>query len=124
MLVRLISARQVVLLYDNSKVYLFYCGKVYTRPKGTGFSGIPLLHKRLKFYPIWTLIDVDFEGQGPPITRSSNIWPIQASPPNHLLWSWRSERWAGVLGMPRWNTEELIEGYVFPLSAVDSGHVV
>jgi len=42
MLARLISARQVVLLYITSKVFLFYHDKVYSRPTRDGFRGLPV----------------------------------------------------------------------------------
>jgi len=127
MLLWLISARQVVLLCDNNKVYLFYCGQVYFRPTETGFEDLPV-RIRASYYPLWTLIDVNYENHGPPINAGSNIWPIQTSSPNPSRWkSWRKQNGAALLGMPLWNTEELMEGHVFnlfSLPAIDSGRVV
>ena len=127
MLARLISAHQVVLLYSNFKVHLFYHGQVYTRPAESGFDYLPR-HQKTRYCPIWALIDVDSRDQGPPITPDDNIWPIQMSCPNPVRWkSWRKQNRAVLLGMPLWNMEELMEGYVFSqfsFSAIDPGHAV
>jgi len=127
MLVRLISARQVVLLCDHFVVYLFYRGKVYSQSGVSCFDGLPT-RQQARYCPIWALIDVDFQEQGPSIRRSSNIWPIQASPPGPARWrSWSKQNGAPLLGMPLWNTEELVEGYVFgmfSLSAINPGHAI
>ena len=115
MLVRLISAHQVVLLCGSSEVFLFYCGRVYSRPTASGLGELPR-HQHEEYHPIWALVDVDYIGQGPPITNLSNIWPIQASSPNPVLWkAWSKQTNASILGMPRWNTEDLIKGFVFSL---------
>jgi len=125
--VRLISARQVVLLCDNSYVYLFYHGQVYSRREEFGFEGIPT-HKWERYCPILTLIDVDFGNREPRITSSSKIWPIQASSPNPIRWhSWSKQNAVAVLGMPLWSMGELMKGYVFNVffsSTIDPGHVV
>ena len=108
MLVRLMAADQVVLLFNASGLSLFYHGKVYLRPAIYGFCGIPKHNSR---YPIWTLVDVDFCDQGPPLNPSLDIWPIQASDPNPRQFeSWVERYEASVLGMPLWNMEELIQG--------------
>jgi hypothetical protein len=123
MLVRLISARQVVLLWDSSRAYLFYRGQVYFRSTVFGFEDLPE-HQRTPYCPIWALIDMDYQYQGPPITGSSNIWPIQASSPDPVRWKhWRKQNRAALLGLPPWNMEELMEGYVFSLFAIEPGHV-
>src|SRR5258708_10563390 len=67
MLARLISARQVVLLCDSSDVHLFYRGQVYFRSAMFGFGGLPK-RRRTPYCPIWALIDMDYQHQGPPIT--------------------------------------------------------
>jgi hypothetical protein len=127
MLARLISARQVVLLCDNGMVYLFYCGKVYSQQTESGFQGLPR-RQRTRYCPIWALIDVGFGDQGPPVSLSSNMWPIQTTSPNPRRYkSWRKQNGAALLGMRIWEMEELIEGYVFSLfshSAIGPGHVV
>ena len=113
MLVRLIATRQVVLLCDNSNAYLFYSGQVYRHPMGNSvFWNLPT-HKNIPYCPILTLIDVDYDNMGPPMSSSSNIWPIQASSPNRIQWrSWAKQNKAIVLGMPLWSIDELTEGYV------------
>jgi hypothetical protein len=125
MLVQLISADQVVLLYDTSETYLFYSGEVYEQPRQSGFKNLPENHR--PHFPVWALIDMDFGDRGPPITSSSDIWPVQASS-NSVQWkSWSKQFGAAELGMPLWNMEELMKGYVssfFSLSAIDPGHVV
>jgi len=125
MLARLISDRQVVLLCDTSAVFLFFHGKVYSRPTQCGFRDLPK-RKGAPYCPIWALIDVDFLNEGPPITDSNNIWPILASSPNPIRWkSWRKQTGAVLLGMPLWEMDELMEGYVFSvfsLSAIRSSH--
>ena len=123
MLVRLISARQVVLLCKNSDVYLFYHGQVYHRLGEPGFNNLPECQSR-SYYPIWTLIHAE-PIQEPPVWGSSNIWPIQTSSPNPLRWDGWSRRYgAAVLGMPLWDMEELMEGYVFSFSSINLGCVV
>ena len=125
MLMRLMAADQVVLLLNASGLRLFYHGKVYLRPAIHGFSGIPRHNKK---YHIWTLIDVDSEEKGPPLDPNLTIWPIQASSPNSRRFAaWIEHYESVVLGMPLWNMEELVEGYVFSrlfLSVIDPGHVV
>jgi hypothetical protein len=126
MLVRLISAKQVVLLCDSFYTYLFHRGQVYGRLMASGLGNLPRYRKA--YCPVWALIDMDFEERGPSIISSSNIWPIQASPPKPILWkSWSKQFGAALLGMPLWDMEELMEGYVFSffsLSAINPGHVV
>jgi hypothetical protein len=124
-LARLIAARQVVLTCSSLQVCLFYQGRVYSRPPQSGFYNLP---ERLdeNYYPMWTLVDVDNRKDGPVLPEASNIWPIQASPPNNIRWAaWRKQFGAAVWGMPLWDMEELIAGYafgLFSLSAAD--HVV
>jgi hypothetical protein len=127
LLARLISARQVVLLHNISKVYLFYRGQVYSRLEVSGLKNLP---KRLEtgYYPLWLLIDVDTRGQEPIIPGGPELWPIQACSPNHLQWKpWKKQFGAAEWGMPLWDMEELMEGYVsglFPLPTIDPSHVV
>ena len=109
-LARLLSAHQVVLLCDNSELYLFFRRKVYNQ---SAESRIVLPQSR---YPIWALIDVDYQDREPPyaLTGSASVWPIQTSPPNPVRWkNWAKQTGAAILGMPLWTMEELIEGYVF-----------
>jgi len=126
MLARLISAGQVVLLCGSLKIYLFYQGRVYMRLTQFGIESLP--KRRGKYCPVWALIDVDFNDRGPPLSSTSNVWPIQASSPNPIRWkSWRKQYGAAELGMPLWNKKELMAGYafsLFSLSAIDPGHVV
>ena len=107
MLARLISASQVILLCDTTRIYLFYRGRVYSRlTKHAGFSDLPRL--RGQYYPIWALIDVDDQDSGPPIPCTSVIWPVQSSSLNLTRWkSWSKQSGASFLGMPQWNMEEL-----------------
>jgi len=111
---------------DNHEVHLFYYGKVYSRSTGSGIEDLPKC-PQAQYFPIWALIDADLQRQGPPFSRGSNIWPIQASSPNSARWeTWSKQYGAAMLGMPLWNIEELMEGYVFSLfslSAIDPGHV-
>lgn len=127
MLARLISARQVVLAYDGTRLRLFYQGQVYSRPAAYDFDNLPQ-GPDTEYCPIWMLIDVDNQNQEPPIPTGLEVWPIQASSPNPLQWkSWRKQYNAALWGMPLWDLEELMEGYVFSLfslSAIDPGHVV
>ncbi|KAF9779871.1 hypothetical protein BJ322DRAFT_1086969 [Thelephora terrestris] len=109
MLVWLLSARQVVLLYEKSGIYLFYLGQVYFSA-ARNFNYLPE-HRMKCFCPVWALIDADLEAQEPPIRAHSNIWPIQASPPDPIRWKlWVKQNHASILGMPKWNTEELAKG--------------
>ena len=114
MLARLISARQVVVLCDNNRCYLFYAGTVYSRPAEFGFVALPT-HKESEDFPVWALIDLDFQERGPQV-GSANVWAIQTSSPNPIRWkSWRKQHRAALLGMPLWSMEELMKGYAFCL---------
>ena len=111
MLARLISAKQVVLVSTGSKVLLFYQGTVYKR-EPPFFSCGPT-HKLDKSFCAWALIDADSKAQGPLISASDYIWPIQASSPQPTQWKqWGKQLNAAVLGMPVWNMEDLKERYV------------
>ena len=113
MLARLISARQVVLLYGISRIHLFYQGQVYSRSVASGFENLPEC-LGTEYYPIWLLINVDTQVQGPRIPEGSFVWPVQASPPDPVRWKgWQKQLGAAVFGMPPWDMEELMEGYVF-----------
>ena len=121
MLVRLISAHQVVIFCDGNYSYLFYGGKVYLQSmKPEVFCDIPI-HR--KHYPVWASIDMDHTGKAPPISNETNIWPIQASSLEPALWKRWSKRYRATrLGMPRWSVEDLSKGYIFnfsSLSAID-----
>jgi hypothetical protein len=115
MLARLIASRQVVILCDNARAYLFFAGQVYYHSMDNDpFWNLPK-HKNIAYCPILALIDVDSADRGPPITGSSNIWPIQASSPNPIRWkSWAKQNKAAELGMPLWSIKELTAGYVPP----------
>ena len=125
MLVRLISAGQVVLLYDPPKIYLFYRGRVYSRLAMYGFAELPG-RRRMVYCPMWALIDTDMKNEEPPIPSSPVIWPVQAISPRPALWKpWSNQTEACLSGMPLWDMEELMKGYVFSLlslSAIDPGH--
>ena len=122
---RLISARQVVLLCNGRTTYLFYCGNVYSRPTDSGFENLP---GHPDVHPIWALINLDFKDQGPPIEEGVNVWPIQASSPNPVRWNlWLQRTQGALLGFPKWSVKELAEGYVLnlsPLSTVCPGRIV
>ena len=114
MLARLIVAGQVVVLCDSKINYLFFDDTVYSRPAEFGFDNLP---RRIKtaYFPVWALIDVDYK-EGEPSLANTNVWPIQASPPNPIRWkSWRKQNGAALLGMPLWTRKEPVEGYVFSL---------
>ena len=111
MLAQLISAREVVLLCDSDTILLFFRGRVYSRETTSGFNFLPTLPINV-YYPIWALVDVR-QLQEPPIAEKSNIWPVQTSPPHPARWKeWSKQNDAVLLGMPLWNMEELLEGYV------------
>jgi hypothetical protein len=127
MLARLLSARQVVLLGDDTDIHLFYKGKVYYRQTNSSIRNLPKC-QQAEYFPIWMLVEVDYSTGGPPITGSSNVWPIQTSSPNPNRWKvWRQQNRAALLGMPLWKMEELMEGYVIGLSTpsvIDPSRVV
>lgn len=109
-LVRLITAQQVVVLCDERNIHLFFGGQVYSRPTALGFEDLP--NRRTNTYSLWALIDVDHRTQGPPLSRTSNVWPVQASFPDPQRWRLWVKQFRGVeWGMPLWNPEELVEGY-------------
>jgi len=113
MLTWLISARQVVLLCTGIDNYLFYCGQVYVKSALDGFRDLPE-RQNTRYFPIWTLIDVDYQKSNPPLGGSSGVWPIQASPPDPVRWDcWLKRNNAALLGMPVWSMRELVKGYAF-----------
>ena len=117
MLLRLMSANQVVLLFTGSALYLFCDEHVYMRVPGY-FLNLPTFQGASRF-PIWTLVDADDLNHAPPINVSQNIWPIQASSPNPNRWNtWSKRRDAALLGMPLWDIHELMEGYVTVIHVV------
>jgi hypothetical protein len=119
MLARLISVNQVVLLCLSTQLFLFFDGKVYTR----GDLNLWHLPKHSRGQSMWTLADMDSEQQGPHFNKAHRIWPIQASSPDPNRWkTWIKQFGAGMLGMPLWNMEELMKGYV--ISCFLPGHVV
>lgn len=124
---RLIAARQVVLLYDNGVGYLFYHGNVYVRSMSSDFGDVPTPQPE-SYRPIWALIDPNSMSQGPPVPYDLDVWPIQASRPDRVLWnSWRKQLGAALFGMPLWNTEDLLREYAFSsfsLSTTNPGHVI
>ena len=126
-LAQLSSACQVVLLCENMQTYLFYCGKVYSRPTLSGFKHLPTRPIKGYYCPIWTLIDMNYADRGPPIDKGLNIWPVQASPSNRIRWkAWQKQYDAALFGMPLWSMKELIARYVFdlfPLSAINPHYV-
>jgi hypothetical protein len=134
-LAQLVSTRQVVLLCNSIDAHFFYRGKVYHRLATSGFKDLPErvnppessdlpersdsdLPKRSnrRYFPIWTLVDVDNKPHGLNIPKKSNIWPVQASSPIPVRWkAWSTHYGAAVLGMPLWDMKELMEGCVFGL---------
>jgi hypothetical protein len=100
-------------------LFLFFGGRVYIGRDLLLWN----LPRNPQGFPIWTLIDVDLKQQGPPIEKAHDIWPIQASSPNPERWkTWTKQFGAPLLGMPLWNMEELMKGYV--IICFLPGHVV
>ena len=87
-----------------------------------------LKHQGMPYCPVWVLTDVNFEDHGPPLSSTSNVWPTQTTSPNPSRWkSWAKQYGASLLGMPPWNEEELVEGYVFSffsLSTINPDHII
>jgi hypothetical protein len=127
LLARLISARQVVLLYGVSGIRLFFKGRVYSRPAVYGFGSLPR-RPGAQYSPIWMLTDIDNKSEALPFPTGLKVWPIQASSPNPARWKvWQKQYGAALWGMPLWDMKELMEGYafsLFSLSTIDPGHVV
>ena len=112
MLVRLISARQVVLLHTGLKVALFYAGQAYYRSATDAFLYVPRREGKNN-HPVWALIDMDFLRSEPPLDGTSQVWPIQASTLNPVRWrNWSKQFNAANWGMPLWTMEELVLGCV------------
>jgi len=115
MLVRLVSAHQVVFYCNPNEIFLFYRGEVYTRSTQSGFKGLPRV-PGVSYCPVWALINMDYEDKPPPITELSKIWPILASSPRPVRWKqWHKQNRAALLGMPLWSMWELMMGYVVAL---------
>ena len=111
MLARLVSAKQIVVLCRNSKSYLFYAGKVYTRSADLGFDDVPQ-RQDSPYFPVWALVDVDYQDREPNL-EDADVWPMQMSSPNPIRWKkWRKQHGAALLGMPLWTVRELTDGYV------------
>jgi len=116
MLVRLISARQVVVLYQSGQLTLFYSGQVYIRPTSKGFDYVPLPRGENK-HPVWALINCDSGTCEPTLYKSDQVWPIQASTPDPIRWrTWSKHFNAAKWGLPLWTIDELVFGYVFRFS--------
>lgn len=112
MLIRLLSASQVVLLCNTTIIHLFFNGHAYSRPASSGFHYLPR-HPGFDNLAPWALIDVDFQDVGAPLDNDSDVWPIQVSDPNPIRWRSWLERFGGVeWGMPLWNLEDLLRGCV------------
>jgi len=110
LLTRLLVARQVVLLVDNTEAYLFYHGTVYYRSTPVGRQGLPIPTPK-SYRPVWALMDVDHGDTNPFVSGNLEMWPIQVSSPNPGRWNkWRKQLGAALLGMPLWNTQDLMKG--------------
>ena len=117
MLARLIVKKQIVLLCTTHRIYLFYGGKVYSRPRADGFIFLPTLKSERDDRSIWSLIDMDYRKVEPPLTGDFVTWPIQAASPNPARYSaWEKQYRAASLGMPEWSEKDLKAGYVFTSS--------
>jgi len=113
MLARLISARQVVVLYQSGHLILFYSGQAYIRPTREGFDYVPLPRGENK-HPVWALINCDSGTCEPTLYASDQVWPIQASTPDPIRWrTWSKRLNAARWGLPLWTIDELVFGYVF-----------
>ena len=128
MFARLVSAQQVLLIYNVIGIHLFYRGGVYRRPATSRFKHLPR-HKTGEYWPIWALIDMDgLTGEPPLSTGEKGVWPIQAASPDPAQYKkWVKYFRAAVIGMPRWSEEELLKGYVlslFLVPAADAGRLV
>ena len=106
----LLSKNQVVLLRDDRGVWLFYQDNVFSQPAKSGFKYLP---QKPGYCPMWALIDVNDQDSGIAFHLGSNIWPIHVSPPDPIRWrSWHKQSKTALWGMPLWEIEELVEGYV------------
>jgi len=115
MLAQLISTQEVVLLCDSNRILLFFCNKLYHRLTISGFDFLPIPPPGRK-HPIWALVDQG-RPKEPPITESTDIWPVQTSSLNPIQWAnWAKHNKAAMLGMPLWNMEELKIGFVLAYS--------
>src|ERR1700733_12149152 len=102
MLAQLISAQQVVILFTSPQVYLFYQGQVYLRPATSNVDYLPCHTDADEPWPIWTLIEVDYDEGGPPIEHNLDLWPIQTSSPAPICFElWKREYRASLFGMPQ-----------------------
>jgi len=109
MLVRLISAHQVIVQFNGVVTTLFKAGEVYTH-QGSGFAYIPVPREQ-SVITVWALIDVDWGETGAPLTEDLLIWPIQVSSPKPVRWrSWSKQFRAAIWGLPLWTLEELVYG--------------
>jgi len=113
MLVRLISARQVVFLLSRHRVTLFYAGQAYYRSATNAFLYIPSPVGKNEHYA-WALIDLDCLNSEPPLDGTTQVWPIQASSPNPVRWKlWSKQSSTAIWGLPLWTMDELMLGCVF-----------
>jgi len=95
-------------------MYIFYSGKVYTRPRKDDYKGLPQIRDKSLYFPEWMLIDSDFDSGGAPVGDEEDIWPVQSTSPNPIRWkSWSKQYDSALLGMPLWTTKELMKGCVF-----------
>jgi hypothetical protein len=126
-LARLISARQVVLVYDGTRLRLFLPGQSILSSGGVRFRYSSSRSK----HTILSHMDVDRRRQPEPRATYPNGIKSLADPdvlpgpPSMEVVAEAVQRCS--VGVPLWDMEELMEGYVFSLlslSAIDPGHVV
>jgi len=119
MLAHLLSAKEVVLLYDPYQILLFFRGKVYQRPAKSGLSFLPMPPIGF-YYPIWMMVHV-IGLQVPSIPESLRFWLVQTSSLNPIQWSsWVKHNQAGLFGMSLWDMLELIAGYILACSSLSA----
>jgi hypothetical protein len=104
MLVRLISASQIILLCGPTSAFLFYSGTVYRRQTTADLSDLP--EREGGYRPLWTLIDLDSVKQGQPLDLIQISGRSRHALDQWELWSKQCR--AALFGLPLWNTEELM----------------
>lgn len=119
-LVRLLQRKQVVLFsLDGEKLFLFYHDKVYTPEPTSVLSSLQLPRSKPSSSDVfvWSLFDINQRSEPRQLLFNECCFPVQTASPDPIRYKgWVKTRSALVIGLPLWTYDELLQGYVLPIS--------
>ena len=118
LLIRLLQRKQVVLFSpDGRTVYLFYHNEVYkARMVDLERDFLPIPIPSSKAF-IWSLFDIRKPEEPELFMVSHPCFPVQTALPDPIRYhTWRKKRDPLLTGLPLWTREELVQGYVLPIT--------